>query len=71
MTDQDKPNPLRDGELDDMSGGGNPGVTEELYGAYNVIVPGKTGQLTRYIGETEKNVWKAPAGVMQADKIKR
>lgn len=55
MPDAKKPETLDDATLDDISGG----PTEELFGAYNLKLSNTTG----YIGETEKNVWKAPAGL--------
>ncbi len=55
MMHKDQPESIDDATLDDISGG----PTEELFGAYNFNVSGSSG----FIGETEKNVWKAPAGV--------
>ncbi len=55
MPDSKTPEALDDTTLDDISGG----PTEELFGAYNFSVSDSTG----YVGETEKNVWKAPAGL--------
>ena len=60
MTRKDQPESIDDATLDDISGG----PTEELFGAYNFKLLGSA----EFIGETEENVWKAPAGVTRSIK---
>ena len=66
MPDKKTPEALDDTALDQISGG----PTEELFGAYHFLletagtteVASAGHQNSGFIGETEKNVWKAPAG---------
>ncbi|MBY8977234.1 hypothetical protein KHP62_15555 [Rhodobacteraceae bacterium NNCM2] len=57
MPDQKKPQEISDPSLDVVTGGGLSAPSPQT----------KIGQggvpSTQYIGETEKNVWKAPAGL--------
>lgn len=66
MTDQKQPEMIADSDLDAVAAGAsNPGVTEELFGAYNngikkpissgFKIAGGSIAKSRYIGETEKN----------------
>ena len=59
MADREKPEKLNDSDLDGAEGGGVFGTPSGGWGSrwsdHNPSDPG-------YIGETEKNVWKAPAG---------
>ena len=59
MSKDEKAKPLADTELDKAQGGGVFGTPSGGWGDrwsdHNPSDPG-------YIGETEKNVWKAPAG---------
>ena len=61
MTETDKPKPLDDAQMDQVEGGGMTGSDPGTSGYEPVTL--ERGARAPYIGETEKNVWKAPAGV--------
>ena len=61
MTETDKPKPLDDAQMDQVEGGGLMDTNAGTFGFEPVTM--ERGAQAPYIGETEKNVWKAPAGV--------
>ena len=65
MGKTDRPARVADADLDGVEGGGltdtQPGPT-----GYEPVTL-ERGLAKRYIGETEKNVWKAPANVKDAE----
>lgn len=57
----DKPEVIADTALEMVDGGGLLDTSAGTFGFEPITL--ERGAKVRYIGETEKNVWKAPAGV--------
>lgn len=62
MNDRKMPVILDDGVLDEVVGGARIPRHMPEFSDLRVGDPGTMVRSSRFIGETEKNVWKAPAG---------